>query len=99
MLRTLLLNCSQPVVALHVGTGSSILCPVSGAVRKQMDVAVLPAATRMTLSRHEAGRNLAVQRTSHARRAMVEDKRAQHPVSIQNDSGPAQGPASVPAPS
>src|SRR5215204_5708026 len=47
MLRTLLLNCSQPVVALHVGTGSLILCPVSGAVRKQMDVAVLPAATRM----------------------------------------------------
>jgi len=35
------------------------------------------------LSRHEAGRDLAVQRTSHARRAMVEDKRAQHPVSIQ----------------
>jgi hypothetical protein len=34
-------------VALHVETGSLILCPVSGAVRKQMDVAALPAATRM----------------------------------------------------
>src|SRR5215510_12165657 len=38
------------LVSLHVGTGSLFLCPVSGAVRKQMDVAALPAATRMTLA-------------------------------------------------
>ena len=34
-------------MALHVGTGSLIACPVSDAVRKPMDVAALPAATRM----------------------------------------------------
>jgi hypothetical protein len=43
------------LLALHVGTGSLILCSVSGAVRKQMEVATLPAAARMTHLRHKLG--------------------------------------------
>src|SRR5438067_543954 len=42
------------LVALHVGTGSLILCPVPDAVRKPMDVAALPAAARMTHLGHRA---------------------------------------------
>jgi len=61
----------SPEVALHVGTGSLILCPVSGAVRKQMDVAVLPAATRMTLSRHVAAWSHRVSKYSCALRKAI----------------------------
>jgi hypothetical protein len=32
----------SPLLALHVGTRSLILCPFSGAVRKQMDLAGIP---------------------------------------------------------
>jgi hypothetical protein len=38
-------RCMSPGVALHVGAGSLISCPVSDAVRKPMDVVALPAAT------------------------------------------------------
>jgi hypothetical protein len=37
-----LLRCMSQQLALHVGTGGFISCPVPGGVRKQVDVAALP---------------------------------------------------------